>query len=68
MQVAVGYKLDGVMLEKDVFSQPEILEIAKSIPTDSHEDHGVEEFISPVEEAAYPSDSLHVFYKKLVNS
>ncbi len=50
-----------------VFSQPEILEIAKSIPTDSHEDHGVEEFISAVEEAAYPNDSLHVFYKKLVN-
>lgn len=50
-----------------VFSQPEILEVAKSIPTDSHENHGVEEFISPVVEAAYPSDSLHVFYKKLVN-
>lgn len=50
-----------------VFSQPEILEVAKSIPTDSHEDHGVEEFISLVKDAAHPNDSLHVFYKKLVN-
>jgi len=50
-----------------VFSQPEIVEVAKSIPTNSHENHEVEEFISPIEEAAAPSDSLHVFYKKLVS-
>ncbi len=50
-----------------VFSQPEILEVAKSIPTDSHEDHGVEEFISLVKDVAHPNDSLHVFYKKLVH-
>ena len=50
-----------------VFSQPEIVEVAKSIPTDSHENHEVEEFISPVKENISPSDSLHVFYKKLVS-
>lgn len=50
-----------------VFSQPEILEVAKSIPPDSHEEHQIEEFISPIEEAASPGDSLHVFYKKLIN-
>ncbi len=50
-----------------VFSQPEILEVAKSIPPDSHEEHEVEEFISQVKEVAFPTDSLHIFYKKLVN-
>lgn len=50
-----------------VFSQPEIVEVAKSIPTDSHENHEVEEFISPIKETISPSDSLHVFYKKLIS-
>ena len=49
-----------------VFSQPEIVEVAKSIPMDSHENHEVEEFISPIKETISPSDSLHVFYKKLI--
>lgn len=50
-----------------VFSQSEILEVAKSIPTDSHENHEVKEFISLIKEAAFPSDSLHIFYKKLAS-
>lgn len=50
-----------------VFSQPEIVEVAKSIPVDSHENHELEEFISTVEDVAHPTDSLHVFYKKLMN-
>ena len=50
-----------------VFSQPEIVEVAKSIPADSHENHEVEEFISLVKETISPSDSLHVFYKKLMS-
>ena len=50
-----------------VFSQPEIVEVAKSISTDSHESHEVKEFISLVKETISPSDSLHVFYKKLMS-
>jgi Zn-dependent protease/predicted transcriptional regulator len=49
-----------------VFSQPKIVEVAKSIPTDLHENHEVEEFISQVKETISPSDSLHIFYKKLM--
>lgn len=49
-----------------VFSQPKIVEVAKSIPTDLHENHEVEEFISPLKETISSSDSLHVFYKKLM--
>lgn len=49
-----------------VFSQPKIVEVAKSIPTDLHKNHEVEEFISQVKETISPSDSLHIFYKKLM--
>jgi len=77
----IAYALEALKtgLEKDflvknedgtiagVFSQPEILEMAKSIPTSSHKKHIVEEFISPVEEVVYPSDTLHIFYKKLMS-
>jgi Zn-dependent protease/predicted transcriptional regulator len=49
-----------------VFSQPKIVEVAKSIPTDLHKNHEVEEFISQVKETISSSDSLHVFYKKLM--
>lgn len=49
-----------------VFSQSKIVEVAKSIPTDLHENHEVEEYISQVKETISPSDSLHIFYKKLM--
>ena len=49
-----------------VISEPEILEVAKNVPSAAHENHSIGDFISPVLENMEPSDSLHIFYKKMV--